>query len=250
MNPQLFRPSAYFSIDGEFDGTNPLQHNMRSIGLALFTDRAGCIDQFYQNILPQTDAQGQAFPPDPLTMQNFWNQRPDLWSAVQDGAVTPQVAMSNLAAWLSKHNKFRFLFVAKPAACDWMWFKCYYEKYGPPDKPDIGYYCHDLSALLRAYFLTHNIVGSTDQARFVAALSGGAPYTHRADEDALYQGYMYMNLRRLLTQRCSQSVTLTEKGLDVRYQSFDFMQFPSISHLTQVMDDDSGVYFRERQSSR
>jgi len=184
-------PSAFCSFDVEVDGTNPLQHSMRSIGIALFSETQGMIDSFYVNLFPQKEAVV-----DEKTMKTFWEKHPEQWKMIHVNQQTPQEAMLNLARWLSRYQQMYTLkWVARPANCDWMWLKCYYEKYGPDVKPDIGYYCHDLSSLLRAYVLCNHIVYKKD---FMTKLSGNAPYTHNALDDAVCQGKMYMNLRLLL----------------------------------------------------
>jgi hypothetical protein len=186
----------------ECDGTNPMQHSMRSVGIALFDQRTGLVDRFYQNVEPQKDSRGQAYPPDPKTMRDFWQTLPQQWQAVQQNAVDPRTAMLRLSQWLSHHEShYNLKWVAKPSNCDWMWLKCYYEFYGPRDKPDLGYYCHDLSALIRAYKLCCSV---SDNKSFLQTLSSGAPYTHHALDDAICQGHMYMKLRQLMEQKNQQ----------------------------------------------
>ncbi len=234
-----FEPTAFLSFDVEYDGTNPLQHSMRSIGIALFTEKEGYMERFYQNILPQVDDHGIPFPPDPENFKNFWAIRPQLWQNIQMNAVTPAEAMTRLATWLRGFSQFRFVWVAKPANCDWMWLKPYYEKYGPVNKPSIGHYCHDLSALLRAYCLMHHIVRDEDRKRFTDNLAGGASYTHRADDDAVCQGHIYMNLRKLLTHRCSRSVKFADNGVEIQVQNYEFLKYSTSDTLGKAMNDET-----------
>lgn len=196
------KPDAFCSLDIESDGTNPLQHSMRSIGIALFCEPPSgpChLDSFYMTLNPQKNAEGKPFPVHTKTMRNFWDKYPEQWQDVQKDAKDPETVMHHLSEWLKHHMKsFTIKWVARPANCDWMWIKCYYEAYGPRDKPDINYYCHDLSSLMRSYELCQGITNKKD---FMTALSGNAPYTHNALDDAVCQGWMYMNLRKLLSQK-------------------------------------------------
>ena len=188
-NGQSILPPVYASFDIEANGTNPLQHSMLSLGIALYTDTR-LLDVFYVKISPQVGSVE-----DVNTMQNFWAKHPDQWKEVTTDASTPEKSMTMLSNWLKQYNQiFSIKWIARPANCDWMWLKCYYERYGPPDRPNIGYYCHDLSSLLRAYSLCYKI---RDKKTWMNQLAQNLPYTHNALEDAIYQGTMYMNLRKL-----------------------------------------------------
>lgn len=192
---------VYCSIDVETDGSNPLQHSMRSIGVAAFTDTKGLISTFYCTIQPRPNTSV-----DPVTMEEFWNKYPDHWREVNTNATTPQIAMLQLSNWLSSFTSSNICvkWVARPANFDWMWLKCYYEAYGPINRPPIGFFCHDLSALVLCYIKCHGI---TDRKAFEDSLTGGRPYTHHALDDAICQGEMYTRLRRLLADHWSRPCT-------------------------------------------
>lgn len=202
------KTEAFCSFDVETDGDNPMMYSMRSIGLALYDGRNhSMIDSFYVTIAPQEDHRGVKFTPDPHTMKEFWDKHPEQWAEVNTNNVSPEKAMSLLAVWFQLHyQNFSIKFVARPSNFDWMWLKCYYEKYGPKNKPNIGYFCHDLSSLMRAYQKCHDI---RDKKKFITQLSGDAPYTHNALDDAICQGRMYMTLRRLLDCDSNQNQSLT-----------------------------------------
>jgi len=209
--------TVFMSFDIESDGNNPLQHSMLSLGIAAFVEEQGVIDTFYVTLLPQKDANNQDFLPSACTMETFWKFYPRHWNEiVNSNRFSPSQAMESLSEWLQKHSKTSSIkWVARPSNFDWMWLKCYYEKYGPLEKPDIGFYCHDLSSLLRAYCLTHNI---QDKKKFQLILAGRYKYTHNALADALCQGNMYMNLRKLLMRKLPTHIEyLPEGGVRVTY---------------------------------
>lgn len=211
------KKSLYISFDVECDGNNPLQYSMRSIGMAAFEEFRGLIDKYYVTILPQTNSNNEYFAPSESTMTTFWSKYADQWKALNDSSQkTPSEAMQEIANWLSKFSEHYVIkFVARPSNCDWMWLKCYYEKYGPAIKPDIGYYCHCLASLFRSYCLAHNI---RDKRNFMLKLSGGYEYTHHALQDAICQGNTYMNLRVLLTKRLPESIEYVGNGIQVTYK--------------------------------
>lgn len=186
-------PSAYVSFDTEMDGTNPLQNSLRSLGLALFVESVGLVDTFYINVLARPGAA-----PNPGTMRTFWSKHPAQWQQLQENPVTAEAAMAELARWLQHHGRtYTLKWVARPACVDWMFLKCYYESYGPADKPDIGHYCHCLATMLRTYFLVYPV---RNKKPVLKELSEGLPYNHNALVDAICQGTMYMNLRKIFNQ--------------------------------------------------
>lgn len=186
-------PAAYVSFDVEMDGTNPMQNSLRSIGLALFVENVGLVDTLYMNILPRDSTS-----PNPKTMRDFWDRHPDQWKKVNEQPLTPEAAMVELTHWLKGHGQtYTLKWVARPACVDWMWLKCYYETFGPRDKPDLGYYCHCLATMLRTYFLVYPV---RDKKPVMAELSANLPYNHNALDDAICQGTIYMNLRKIFNQ--------------------------------------------------
>lgn len=204
------KPNVYCSFDIEADGNNPLQHSMRSFGAAMYANvntvnvnttqdsssisltPAIPIDTFYITIKQQRNAR-----PDEKTMIDFWSKHPKQWLEINRRPVEPAVAMDLLAQWLDKYSQSHHIkWIARPANFDWMWLKCYYETYGPKVKPDIGFYCQDLTSLIQAYVLCNKI---SDKLAFITSLTANSTCTHNALDDALCQGTMYMNLRKLLS---------------------------------------------------
>lgn len=189
---KVYKPSAFVSFDVELDGPNPMQFSMLSIGLAVFVEEHGTrpIDTFYTNIQARPGLKA-----DEKTMEEFWNKRPILWKHVQQNAVPHQEAMQKLGHWLSSiHEKYTLKWVARPACVDWMWLKCYYESFGPPEKPDIGFQCQCIDTMLKTYFLVYPV---RDKKDCTNKLANNLPYTHHALDDAIYQGTIYMNLRKI-----------------------------------------------------
>ena len=184
---------GFLSFDIEADGNNPVQHSMRSIGIALFSDnnREKPVDTFYRRLLPQKDTV-----PDPQCVSLFWDKYPQAWEHVTTDMEDARVVMADLSDWLSMNaGTYRLKWVAAPANFDWMFLKCYYERYGPPLKYDIGFFCHDLHSLIRAYVTIHRL---TDVEQFKDTLAHGHMATHNALDDAVRQGVQYCSIRVLL----------------------------------------------------
>ena len=191
------RQPGFISFDIESDGNNPLQNSMRSIGVVLFIadEMKGkhyrIIDNFYDTIQPRDGCK-----PDDACMRDFWQQHPEQWKHVTDQPSTIRDVMHRLSEWLTKYSvRFNMKWVAGPCNFDWMFLKCNYETFGPVGKYDIGFFCHDLTSLMRSYMIIFNIA---NMRAFREEISDNYKCTHNALDDATCQGIMYMNLRHLL----------------------------------------------------
>ena len=181
---------CFASLDVETDGPTALLHSMRSLGVALF--HGGCLqpyDTFYVTILPQENASQ-----DQVTMRDFWAMHPAQWLECNKGAVSPAEAMRRLSDWLKKQSG-GIKWVASPACFDWGWLKSYYERYGPEDKFDIGFFCDCLPSLMRTYMIMANV---QNEALFKQSLAPEQRPTHNALDDAICVGARYMRFRMLL----------------------------------------------------
>lgn len=194
--------SIFASLDLETDGNNPLQHNMLSIGIALFNTNGSLVDTFYQNIKPQAGKVA-----DPKCMKNFWDKYPELYKEVCTNQVEPSEAMLLLDTWLKTYSRtMRVTWVASPSCFDWMFLKCYFEAYGPQDKQELGFSCQCLPSLARGYAMLQRVSVS----RVMNSLGGPRMPCdiHHALSDAIYQGHCYMNLRhhiKMMTSHYNKS---------------------------------------------
>ena len=197
MSPPEQSETIFASFDVESDGDNPLTHSMVSLGVALFTESSHKIgnkspfDTFYVTIKQQNGKVAQK-----STMKDFWSKLPKQWAHVTNNPDEPVAAMRKLATWLDKYRGRSMKWIASPAHFDWMFLKCYYECYGPAQKPSIGYACYDLCSMMFAHCMENNL----NQSHLKRSLSQDLPYTHNALDDATYQGVVYMNMRVRLHQ--------------------------------------------------
>jgi hypothetical protein len=189
----MYQKTLIVSFDGEFDGPNPVQNSMLSLGLAVFEDtNTNPIGQFYETMKPQQNCSS-----DPKTMVDFWDHHQEMWVEVHKNPISISDAMAKLSDFLKSFQCKKFTFVASPACVDWMFFKIYYDVYGPKDKFDIGFYCHDLSQKLRTFI---DVSGISQEDAFKKSLAENKVYDHHALHDAIYQGVVYINLRKLIKQ--------------------------------------------------
>ncbi len=204
-------PEVYLSVDIESDGNNPYNFSMRSIGISAFVENQDePIDTFYRTMYPQKKADGRRFTPEKKCMDEFWAIHPDAWNEVNTDKIEPEEAIQQLIIWLCKFNEYRIIWIASPACFDWMFLKYYYEKYGEPykNKPDIGFYCHDLSSMSLVY---RKCMGIRNKNFFYRSLAGDRKVKdHHALHDSKFQGISYMNLRKLLRNASNKVKTQTQ----------------------------------------
>lgn len=193
------RPTEVFaSLDIETDGPHPLEHSLLSIGVSVFNENEERPrDEFYVNLVPRR------FGTMTEECKKFWSENPASYQALLHDQQEPQRAMKQLSDFLYRQNA-KIVWVASPACFDWMFFKTYYESFGPTNKYAIGFYCHDLISLLRTY----SLLKGPGVKKLRENLASGLVPSHHALEDARYQGTIYINLRRLLNAnqylpRCS-----------------------------------------------
>jgi len=189
--------TVWFSFDVETDGPGPIYNSMISLGIAVFSDDGHLLDQFEVNIEQREDCEE-----DPDTME-WWQQNQAAWKYCQQKQVAPLVAMYRVAKLYKKWSAdYDVKWVAQPACFDWMFLKSYYEAFPSVGNPHIGYSCTDFSSLRETWL---NILGlSLDEYKeqrlewmkefYVGDLP--AEDSHRAVEDALFQGIEFLTLKQ------------------------------------------------------
>lgn len=192
------------SLDVELFGPNPLQHSMASIGIALFQGRQ-LLDTFSVNLAERKGTERH-----PQTMRGFWDRHPALLTEVTTNVIEPSVAMNRIAEWLMYwySHGFKVSWVAKPACVDWGFFKSYFDTFVTVECPPLTHYCHDMAAMLRTVCLLHP---QLTNHRITEALCHGRRVTHRALDDALAQGFVFVELNYVLEQGLPLLPYLKEK---------------------------------------
>lgn len=189
-------PSRYqggpvvMSIDVETDGPCVLKNSMLSFGVVVMDAKTGEIIEELQQQMTTLKGHTQ----DPKTMTDFWKHNPEAWRAATTRRVSPETAMSRVAAMVRrlKAKGCDLSWIAKPACFDWAWIKAYYEGFGPEWRPDIGFYCIDVRSVLTTYC---DMTGENSFS-LVKEITAGYPITHTAVDDARNQAVLYFGLKR------------------------------------------------------
>lgn len=191
--------SILIAIDAELDGPTPMQHSMRSLSAVAFTDHHLFATPFYVRLTPQIGAQTH---PDQM---KFWEAHPEAWNECLRDPISPEEGMnlfSQWLAWFQEQPDCNITFVAQPASVDFMFLKCYYERYGPVEKTPLPYYCQDFVAMRFMY----RLLTQTSKTKLAELLSVHNPRPHHADADALQLAHMCGKLRRLVKRIAHRKV--------------------------------------------
>ena len=181
------RKDIYVSVDIEADGPLPGLNSMISLGAAAFVEgNRTPIATFEINIMPLEGAT-QA----PLTMA-WWAKFPDAWEHVTMDPADPGYAMMAFWLWLKKLPGVPVM-VTFPA-WDFMWVHWYLMKY-MGDNP-MGIAPLDIKSLAFAEMNTRNYKHTTKRRMPKHWFEGCPAHTHKALDDAIGQGVLFINLLR------------------------------------------------------
>ena len=190
--------TSYAHFDIEADGPSPASSNMISIAIVL-TDSTGVVlDELLCDILPRPGYEGD------VSTLAWWQSdqnRAKEYKRILENGVPAAEAMKRI------HNKFqewkkvsRVMWVARPAAYDWMWLKCYSDQYQPPNEPklDIGFKAICASTMVDIWKVQKGISTADADIRF-KEWGKELKITHNALDDAHFQARIFHCLQNELT---------------------------------------------------
>jgi hypothetical protein len=197
---------VYLSFDVECDGRSPATHSMISIGVAAFmVDRNAewRYDSFKVNLAP---IPGRL--PCPTTHAEFWSKHPAKYEACKVAALPPAEGMTQLFEWLDglkqQNPRDKFKWVAGPACFDWQWLNYYYHMFVDTSKYKLHYKAECLSSVCSAYLDSWGVQGD-ERKEFKEKLAGRPNADpHDALEDAIHQGWQWVNLLGCMNDPCSE----------------------------------------------
>lgn len=129
--------------------------------------------------------------------KDFWNISSDLWKYLSKNATNPSINMDSFSKWYENIlKKYHCTFICQSASRDWQWLNCVYDKFGPPNKPDLPY-----SAFCVGTFLaTLELFGLDWNLDIKSQLEHPIYKSNNllADDDALYNAYVFLAGKRLV----------------------------------------------------
>ncbi|MCS7062395.1 MAG: exonuclease, partial [Anaerolineae bacterium] len=111
-------PEIYVSTDVETDGPIPGPHSLLSFASAAYRADKTLVATFEANLETLPGASGH-----PATMR-WWRSHPEAWAACRQNLQPPAQAMRAYLTWV-KALPGKPVFVAYPAAFDFMWVHWY-----------------------------------------------------------------------------------------------------------------------------
>lgn len=179
----------YISVDIETDGPIPGANSMLSLGAVALTEHRDQLGVFSINFVELHGAT-----PDPSTME-WWAKQPEAWKCARDNPQPPLPAMHQFVSWVKDMCRAaqgaKPVFVGYPAGFDFMFVYWYLIKL-------VGESPFSFSALdIKTYAAAvlgcpYREVNKRALAKFKEP---GLPHTHVAIDDALEQGYLFLNLK-------------------------------------------------------
>ncbi len=179
----------YISVDIETDGPIPGANSMLSLGAVAFTPGRGRLGSFEVNLELLDGAA-----PDPDTME-WWAKQPAAWKAARERPVPPATAMTTFSTWVAhmceKSDGAKPVFVGYPAGFDFLFVYWYLIRF--TGKSPFSFSALDIKSYAAAVLgIPYREVTKQMMKKF---REPGLPHTHVALDDALEQGYLFLNLK-------------------------------------------------------
>lgn len=182
----------YISFDIEADGPTPLDNNMISFGCVAYSKNGSLIDTFMRNI---KNIEGHVS--DPNTMK-FWNLNKEAYKFTQENKVSPEQFVEDLSNFLKKNadedNKIKW--IARPASFDWMFLKCYYERFKKTDYFNLGYSSLCITSMYKQYIKDNKLSKEQDNELW-SKLTKDHKLDHNPVNDAKYQAAIYFGINEI-----------------------------------------------------
>jgi len=179
---------TYISVDIEADGPIPGMYSMLSLGAAAFTlGNRTPISTFECNLYPLPEATQ-----DQDTM-DWWATQPEAWAYVQQNRQFPSEAMQAFKAWLTSLPG-KLVFVGFPATYDFMFVYWYMVRFlGTKDQVPFSFAGMDIKTAA-AIKLGIPFKDSAKRNYPKRWFQGVPKHTHKAMDDAIGQGILFVNL--------------------------------------------------------
>ena len=186
----MSKKEIYISVDVETDGPIPGQNSMLSLGAAAFLpEHPDPIATFSKNLFTLREAA-----PNPDTMK-WWDTQPEAWEECRKDPQLPSTVMTEFYEWvenIAKEHDAKPVCVAYPSGFDFTFVYWYLIRF--VRKSPFGFNCVDIKtyamAMLKKGYYKSNKKGMPKH------WFSDAPHTHKAVDDAIEQGLLFMNMLR------------------------------------------------------
>lgn len=184
----MIKQELYFSTDIESDGPIPGINSMLSFGTAVFSPKGELIDTFTANLL-QLDGAIE----NPATM-SWWKENLAAWNKCREDPKDPAIVMKEYYDWINFRCNTELavpVFVGYPAGYDFLFIYWYLMKF-------VGNSPFSFSALdIKTYAsaVLKKPYRECTKRKFPAKwFSKECKHTHITLDDAIEQGYLFINM--------------------------------------------------------
>jgi hypothetical protein len=184
------KPEIYISTDIEANGKIPGVSSMLSFASAAYTVDKELVSTYAANLVELDGDQ-----PDPDVMA-WWRTQPAAWKACRENLQDPAIAMKNYYDWLIS-LKMTPVFVAYPAAYDFMWIYWYLIRF--VGESPFSHSALDIKTL--AMTVLKKPYRESTKRNMPKRWFDKLPHTHRAIDDAIEQGALFCNILAELHKR-------------------------------------------------
>lgn len=240
---------TYISIDIEATGPVPGLFHMLELGACAILPekpRMQCVEYIGLSLqlnhgdyhpgdnCAELDCERAGWDPDTWAWWHGDPQRLETLSAIEDSMIDPKEAMAEFARWINKYE--RPVLVGFPASYDAMWLNYYWWKY-IGTKPPFSHSALDIKTLAMAVSgLEYKHCGKKSLSHRYPDIWSGIPrHTHRAEEDAKEQAWIFLGLlvraKWLRDFRTNVSTALSLSGPDD-----GFVEVEQIKYLIELLD--------------
>ena len=182
------KKEIYISIDVETDGPIPGQNSILSLGAAAFLPgNPEPVSTYYARLFPTPGAVQ-----DPDTMK-WWETQKEAWEECSSGGGPAQDVMNEFRNWVENTAKTcnaSPVCVAYPAGFDFMFVYWYLIKY--VGKSPFSFSCIDIKSY--AMSMLKKGYRACSKKGMPKHWFSDAPHTHKAVDDAIEQGKLFMNM--------------------------------------------------------
>lgn len=190
----MAKTDIYIAVDIEADGPIPGPNSMLSLGAAAFESPVAPYDpEVYRKPISTFEinfAPLEGASQDPNTMK-WWNEQdPLVLKHVFENQEQPEIAISKFVSWV-RSLKGDPVMVTYPS-WDYMWVHWYLIRFS--GKTPFGLGCLDMKSYAFAAFHSAHFKGVSKPKMEDWVFEGCPLHTHKALDDALGQGIMFMNL--------------------------------------------------------
>lgn len=183
---------VFISVDVETDGPIPGQNSMLSIGAAAFLADRRMLGTFSMNLVKLDGATS-----DPDT-EKWWASQPEAWNACRQDIQDPEHVMNSFIAWVGEMclghepKALNPVFVGYPAGFDFLFVYWYLIKFA--GSSPFSFSALDIKTYAMAVLgCDYRAVNKRSLGRFKEP---DLKHTHVALDDAIEQGFLFLNLRK------------------------------------------------------